>query len=79
MSVRLSLPRGHAMVLSELLTRYHDSRQRELVPDGAEWRALVLLLGKLERELSDGSGRDEWDRTVAAARRELGAYDGIPF
>ena len=79
MDVHLSVPQGQAMVLYEALARYHASGRKEFVPDAAEWRALILLLGELERQLSGAVSVEEWQRAVVAARQELGAYDGGPF
>ena len=79
MRVSVPLPLGEALVLRELLRRYHESERPELRTDRAEWRVLVNLLGELERRLS-GTADDARNnaKALAAARRRLGESEA-PF
>jgi hypothetical protein len=75
--INISLSWGEAIVLYELLIRYHESRKPELRTDRAEWGALVQLAGHLER-----GGVDEipdYQGVLTQARTELNGYDAAPF
>ena len=76
-TITISLSRAEAVVLYELLDRYHESGAPELVTSRAEWLALVQLQGHLERggaiEIPD------YQELLAQARGEFGSYDNAPF
>jgi hypothetical protein len=76
-NINVSLPWGEAVVLYELLRRYQESEKATLTTDRAEWRALVLLVGQLER--NGAAEVPDYETVLANARRELGSYDGVPF
>jgi hypothetical protein len=75
--ITLTLPAEVAIVVYEMIERYYAAAKPELVTDRAEWRALVLLSGALER--SDLVHFDNYRELLADARRSLADYDGIPF
>jgi hypothetical protein len=75
--IEVELSHGEAVVLYELLRRYQESRKPDLVTDRAEWYALVLLCGALER--SGAAEIPDYDKVLENARSELGSYDGVPF
>jgi len=60
-----------------MIERYYDAAKPELITDRAEWRALVLLSGAIER--SDLVHFENYRELLADAHRSLADYDGIPF
>jgi len=60
-----------------LLDRFWEGQGPELITERAEWYALVKLGGHLQR--AGASEIQDYDRVVAETRRQLEAYDGIPF
>jgi hypothetical protein len=75
--ITITLPADVAIVLYEMIERYYDAGKPELATNRAEWRALVLLSGALER--SDLPHIEDYHELLAEARRSLADYDGIPF
>ena len=75
--IDISLSWDEAILLYELLSRYQEGEKATLTTDRAEWRALVLLLGELERK---GTAEiPDYAKVLAEAQREFGSYDGVPF
>ena len=75
--VTITVPAEVAIVVYEMIERYYDAAKPELVTDRAEWRALVLLSGALER--SDLVHFENYPELLDEARRSLADYDDIPF
>jgi hypothetical protein len=63
-------------VLYDLLRRYQESEKPELTTSRTEWRALVLLLGALER---GGALELVHTKKLEEGITELGDYDAFPF
>ena len=76
-TVRVSVPMqyGEALVLYDLLRRYHEGAAAEMVPDRAERAVLIRFLGQLERRLSDGGEPRKAQLALERARRALAEAD----
>ena len=76
-TIRLSLSQAEAMVLYDLLERYHASQRPELTTDRADRRALALLHQYLA--LSRVTSVQDYERALADARRDFSGYDDAPL
>jgi hypothetical protein len=65
--ITITLPAEVAIVVYEMIERYYDAAKPELVTGRAEWRALVLLSGALERSglVHSRTTGNSWTRPAA--------------
>lgn len=75
--IQVELPWDEAIVLYELVERYHEAGVAQLLTDRAEWNALVALAGHLER--GGAAEIPNYGVVLEEARRRFDQYDGAPF